>query len=157
MRDPRGSWLLLVAVAAIACVPTPANRLTPEPGSDAPSAATATPTPEPTPAGPTPSPSFARPTPTPPPDFVAYTIKRGDTLEKIAKRFNTTQQSIAYWNRVTYPTLDPESSKYRPDRIELGWVLLLIPDHAVDPEDLPTLSPKPTPKPTPSPSPSASA
>lgn len=149
MRARWGSGLVLATIVASGCVPTPPNLATPAPGG---ATAIPTATPVPSPAGPTPSPSFVRPTPTPSPDFVAYTVKRGDSLEKIANRFGTSGRSIAYWNRVTYPSLDPDSPAYEPDRIELGWVLLLIPNAEVDPEDLPTLSPSPTPTPTPVPS-----
>ena len=81
------------------------------------------PTPTVTPEGPTPTPAFIRPTPTPGPSFATYKVKKGDTISSIAKKFKTSVQSIAYWNRVTYPSLDPESAKYRPDRLEVGWVL----------------------------------
>jgi len=97
----RVRWLLfavLLAMLVTACVPDPANRLSPSAGS-----AEASPTPRPTPAGPTPTPSFVRPTPTPGPTFALYTVKTGDTLVGIAKRFKTDGRSIAYWNRVTYP------------------------------------------------------
>jgi hypothetical protein len=143
----RVRWLqlamLLVLVAA--CVPTPANRLSPSPEG---SAAPGEPTPVPTPAGPTPTPSFVRPTPTPGPTFATYTVKPGDTLVRIARRFGTSGRSIAYWNRNTYPSLDPDSPKYQPDRLEVGWVLQLLPNQEVDPEALPELTPKPTPRPT---------
>lgn len=141
-RPPVGSirpMMLLVTVAAVllvACVPDPTNRPTP---SDA--GALATPTPVPTPAGPTPTPSFVRPTPTPQPTFFTYTVVIGDNLDKIAKKFGTTGRSIAYWNRVAYPSLDPESSAYRPNYIKLGWMLRIIPNSQVDPENLPTLPP----------------
>ncbi len=137
------SAMLLVVVAA--CVPTPANRLSPSPDG---SAAAGEPTPVPTPAGPTPTPSFVRPTPTPGPTFATYTVKAGDTLVRIAKRFGTSGRSIAYWNRNTYPSLDPDSPKYQPDRLEVGWVLQLLPNQEVDPEALPELTPRPTPRPT---------
>jgi LysM domain-containing protein len=145
-RVPRlpGAILFLVLVAA--CVPTPANRLSPTPGGSG-----GAPTPVPTPAGPTPTPSFVRPTPTAGPTFALYTVKAGDTLVGIAKRFGTTGRSIAYWNRVTYPSLDPDSDKYRPDRLEVGWVLMILPNEEVDPEALPSISPVPTPRPTPPP------
>lgn len=139
--------ILLMALAA-ACVPTPANRLSPAPDG---SGAGAQPTPVPTPAGPTPTPSFVRPTPTPGPTFALYTVKTGDTLVGIAKRFKTDGRSIAYWNRVTYPSLDPDSNKYKPDRIEVGWILMILPNETVDPEALPSLTPRPTPRPTPPP------
>jgi LysM domain len=148
---PSAAILLLALTAA--CVPTPANRVGPGPNE---SGFASEPTPIPTPAGPTPTPSFVRPTATPGPTFALYTVKTGDTLVGIAKRFKTDGRSIAYWNRVTYPSLDPDSSKYQPDRIEVGWVLMILPNETVDPEELPSLTPRPTPRPTPPP-PTASA
>jgi hypothetical protein len=137
MRIARG-WIqiLLSAVILAACVPEPTNRIQAG-GSPSPTA-----TPVPTPAGPTPTPSFVRPTPTPQPTFFSYTVVSGDSLVAIAKRFKTSGRSIAYWNRVTYPSLDPDSGSYRPDYLKVGWVLALIPNAEVDPEDLPTLPPE---------------
>jgi nucleoid-associated protein YgaU len=133
---------LIVSLALIllicGCVPEPANRASHEASR---ALAVPTATPVPTPAGPTPTPSFVRPTPTPQPTFLLYLVVKGDTLGAIAKRFKTTTQSIAYWNRVTYPSLDPESSTYAPDRVRIGWTLSIIPNATVDPEDLPTLPP----------------
>jgi nucleoid-associated protein YgaU len=147
----RGTALLALTLAtaagAAACVPEPANRATP------PADVGATPTPVPTPAGPTPTPSFVRPTPTPAPTFLTYTVKTGDTLEKIAKRYHTTVRSISYWNRATYPSLDPESSKYRPNAIKVGWTLLLIPNKETDPENLPPASGQPSEEPSIAPTP----
>jgi hypothetical protein len=127
---------LLALILVAACVPEPANR-NPANGG----VAAATPTVRPTPAGPTPTPSFVRPTPTPQPTFVVYTVRRGDTLSRIAKLNGTDGRSIAYWNRLAYPSLDPESGSYRPDYLKLGWVLLVIPNAEIDPENLPTLPP----------------
>jgi LysM domain len=151
VRPIHAPWLL--AIALVACVPIPPGRAP----ASGPGAAFGTPAPTgvPTPPGPTPTLSFIRPTPTPEPTFAVYTVGRGDTLVGIAKRFKTSGRSIAYWNRVTYPSLDPESSKYQPDRLEVGWILLLLPGDEVDPENLPTLTPKPTPGPA-SPAPSGS-
>jgi hypothetical protein len=140
----RGPWiglpaivqLLAVAVLLTACVPDPTNR---PPSSGGGAAATQTPIP--TLAGPTPTPSFVRPTPTPQPTFMTYKVVTGDSLDRIAKRFGTTGRSIAYWNRATYPSLDPESSAYRPNYLKLGWILVLIPHTEVDPENLPSLPP----------------
>jgi peptidoglycan/xylan/chitin deacetylase (PgdA/CDA1 family) len=140
--------LLALTLALSACVPDPANRPTPSPTTAAPSLP-ATPSPVPTPSGPTPIPSFVRPTPTPLPTFLAYVVVAGDTLTSIARRHATTARSIAYWNRATYPTLDPDSESYDPNDIRIGWVLLLIPNAEVDPEE-----PPPTPTPTPTPAPS---
>src|SRR5262245_21101383 len=74
--------------------------------------ATATPAPTPTPT--TALPTFARPTPSPNPTFMSYVVHTGDSLNSIARQFGTTARSIAWWNRGTYPSLDPESEKYDP-------------------------------------------
>ncbi|HSK53152.1 MAG TPA: LysM domain-containing protein [Clostridia bacterium] len=140
----RGSvGLLALALLAAACVPDPAAR----PGASRPATGPSVrpATPEPTPPGPTPTLTFVRPTATPLPTFFAYRVRTGDTLISIARRFETTPQSIGYWNRATYPTLDPESSRYNPNDIRVGWTLLIIPRAEVDDQDLtpPPSSPEP--------------
>jgi len=117
-----------------ACVPDPAARTDDSGAMQAPES---TPTPVPTPAGPTPTPSFVRPTPTPQPTFLVYVVHTGDSLASIAKKHGTTALSIAYWNRLAYPSLDPESAGYKPNFIGVGWMLRLIPNSQVDPENLP--------------------
>jgi Tfp pilus assembly protein FimV len=102
-----------------------------------------------------PSPSFVRPTPTPLPTFLVYVVRSGDTLSSIANAFGTKAQSVAYWNRAAYPSLDPDSSRYDPNTIKVGWTLRLIPNAEVDPEDLPPAA-TPSPAPSASPRPSAS-
>ena len=102
----------------------------------------------PAPSGPTPPPTFVRPTPSPAPSFVSYTIQSGDTLNSIARQYRTTARSIAWWNRGTYPSLDPESPTYSPNTIRVGWVLVVLPDSVVDENNPPTPSPAP-PTPTP--------
>ena len=82
-----------------------------------------------------------RPTPAPSPTFAAYVVRRGDTLDALARRFGTSTESLAYWNRATYPSLDPDSPAYDPDRIEAGWTLVYLPGVVIDPEDLPGASP----------------
>jgi hypothetical protein len=137
---------MLVSVVMAACVPEAVGP----PGSAAsrpPGSATASPPP----SGPTPVPSFVPPTPTPAPTFVTHVVVRGDSLNSIAKRFNTKARSIAFWNRAAYPSLDPESNDYSPNRIELGWSLVLIPGSIVDEGALPSLIPIPIPA-TPTPS-----
>jgi Tfp pilus assembly protein FimV len=141
MRMRGGSGVLAVAVLVGACVPEPANRATQPPAA---SGALA-PTPIPTPAGPTPTPSYVRPTPTPQPTFLIYNVVAGDSLGSIARRFKTSGRSIAYWNRASYPSLDPDSADYRPNYLKVGWVLLLIPNKEVDPENLPSGRPTPSP------------
>lgn len=127
----------LVGLATIACVPDPANRATPPPDAEATAEVS------PTPAGPTPTPSFVRPTPTPQPSFFVYVVRTGDTLDKIARRFHTSVRSIAYWNRITFPSLDPDSANYKPNDIKVGWQLQLHPNTEVDPENLPPASGSP--------------
>jgi hypothetical protein len=144
-----------------ACVPRPAG-----PGSQSARAGGTTVAPSelvemPTtgPAGPTPIPSFTRPTPMPAPTFLAYTIKRGDTLTSIAREFHTTPRSIAFWSRGEHASLDPESPEYRPDRLEVGWIVLLIPDAVFDEDELMDATPSPSAAESavPEPSPSAAA
>ena len=115
----------LVAVAG--CLPA-TIRPTPSP--------VPTPTPGPTPT-PAPTPTPGPPTPTPAPTFMLYTVVRGDKLVLIARRFHTTGRSIAYWNRKAYPSLDPESAKYRPNLLQAGWVLQIMPgqEYAPPPDD----------------------
>ena len=130
----------LVAMGtAVACVPPPAGRATPAPS---PSPSVAPPTPSPAPTGPTPSPSFVRPTPLPSPTFLVYVVRSGDTLTSIARQFDTTAFSLAAWNRGAYPSLDPDSPTYEPDRIQPGWTLQLIPGREIDEEEL--LEPPPS-------------
>ncbi len=87
------------------------------------------------------------PTPRPSPTPLLYTVRAGDTLTSIARTFDTTARSIAYWNRVTYPSLDPASAAYAPDRIAVGWTLALWPGRTVDESSLPP-GPSPTPRPS---------
>ncbi len=90
-----------------------------------------------------------RPTLQPSPTFSRYVVKRGDTLATIAERFGTSVDSLSYWNRARYPSLDPDSPGYAPDRIQAGWTLGYIPNTLVDPNNLPpgpsaTVSAQPT-------------
>jgi hypothetical protein len=144
MTDRRaGPTLVLSLAAAVAgCLPPAVGPA----GSTTGSAAAVSPTPSPAPTGPTPSPSFVRPTPTPMPTFMTYVVKAGDSLNTIAHRFNTKARSIAFWNRAAYPSLDPESSKYAPNSIRIGWTLVLIPNVIFDENALsePSVSPVPS-------------
>jgi peptidoglycan/xylan/chitin deacetylase (PgdA/CDA1 family) len=135
---------LLLAIVATACLP---NAVGP---SGSPGPRTPVPTGRPSPSGPTPEPSFVPPTPTPMPTFRTYVVVRHDKLTSIARTFDTTARSIAYWNRATYPSLDPESEAYSPNRIEIGWSLVLMPGVVVDPQTLPDQTPLPaSPRPDP--------
>lgn len=143
--DARSRSVTLLAVTTLvvgACVPAPAGRPTPGP-TEAP--ATPAPTVAPSPTGPTPIPSFIRPTPTPLPTFLTYAVRPGDTMSSIARAFETDVDSIAYWNRDAYPSLDPDTEGYRPDRIEVGWTLVLIPGVRVDLSEVPERTPTPAP------------
>ena len=91
----------------------------------------------PTPGVPTPRPPIVPPTPTPLPTFLVYVVAKGDSLNTIAHKFGTTARSIAFWNRSTYPSLDPESAGYRPGLLKIGWTLSLVPNDVVDEQDLP--------------------
>jgi hypothetical protein len=102
-----------------------------------------------------------------------YTVVRGDTLVGLGRRFRTTGRSIAYWNRATYPSLDPESATYAPDNLQAGWVLQIMPGQEYVPppgdgesgeevtpapsgeDEYETESPGPSAGPSPSPGPSA--
>lgn len=86
-------------------------------------------------------------TPAPTPAFTSYTVVPGDTLGSIADRHATTWQSILYWNRATYPSLDPDDPSYDPNLIRVGWMLLLLPGVVID-FDAPLPTPAPTPAPT---------
>ncbi len=127
---------MAVAVVLAACASQP-------PQGDSPASPTSsTPAPSwPLPSGPT---RPYRPTPTPAPTFAVYTVLRGDTLIALARRLGTSPESLAYWNRARYPSLDPDAPTYQPDRIEVGWQLAYIPGTMVDPEDLPPASEQPS-------------
>lgn len=143
------AWLLVFGV--LACVPQPAGRATPTPAGATQSSGpeTAAPSPSATPAGPSPTLTFGRPTATPLPTFFAYRVRTGDTLTSIARQFETTPQSLGYWNRDTYPSLDPDSADYNPNTIRVGWTLRIIPGGEVDEQEL---TPPPTVPRSPAPS-----
>jgi hypothetical protein len=61
-------------------------------------------------------------------------VARGDSLNSIAKKYATTARSLAFWNRSTYPSLDPDSPDYAPGRLQVGWTLRLIPGLVYDEE-----------------------
>jgi peptidoglycan/xylan/chitin deacetylase (PgdA/CDA1 family) len=139
--------VVLLAVVAIALpnlIGLPGSSHAPQGSSPAP-----IPTLTAGPTGPTPEPTFTRPTPSPEPTFTSYVVRSGDTLTSIATRFRTTARSIAWWNRGTYPSLDPESAGYRPNSIRTGWILVLLPGVTVDETNPPTPSPPPGTTPAP--------
>ena len=50
----------------------------------------------------------------------------------IATAHATTWQSLVYWNREAYPSLDPEHETYDPNHLSIGWTLRLQPGVVVD-------------------------
>jgi peptidoglycan/xylan/chitin deacetylase (PgdA/CDA1 family) len=144
-----GLALLLILIVAVATLMPPLPPIGGGPGPSNAASGSASP------SGPSvsPSPTFVRPTLSPSPTFRTYVVVRGDTLTSIARQFRTTPRSIAFWNRATYPSLDPLSEDYDPNRIDIGWTLALIPGSTIDEDDLPSPSPdspSPTAPPTPS-------
>jgi Tfp pilus assembly protein FimV len=115
-------------------------------GGPAPKSSAVVPSGAPPSTGPSAAPTFVRPTPSPAPSFTSYTVRGGDSLTSIARRFRTTARSIAWWNRGMYPSLDPQSAAYDPNTIRVGWVLNVLPDTVVDENDPPP--PGPTAQPT---------
>ena len=143
----------ILSIVAVACSPGPNGTLRPS-SLDSPSPSLA-PSAGPTASGatgpsgsaaPSGSPSFTLPTPTPGPSAVIYVVARGDSLINIAKKYSTTARSIAYWNRAKYPSLDPDSPSYKPNHLEIGWKLSIIPGVTIDDQGaLPSLKATPFP------------
>jgi len=104
------------------------------------------------PPTPTPRRTVSLPDLTPAPSFTLYAVRSGDTLLAIARRFRTTPLSLSYWNRDRYPSLDPDAATYRPNRIEIGWRLRVIPGIEADPEDFLPAPPSESPIASPNPS-----
>ncbi len=140
--------LAIVLVVAIAIVP---GLLAPPRPTPTPAATAGCPPACPSPTAPSPSvePTFVRPTPSPAPTFMSYVVRSGDTLTSIARQYRTTARSIAWWNRGTYPSLNPESEAYEPNRIDVGWTLVLIPGVTIDETNPPSPSPGPSESPGP--------
>ena len=135
---------VLVAAVAIGCLPSGGRGARSDStagGSAAGGSAAPAISGSPRPTGPTPVPSFVPPTPTPYPTFMVYVVVRGDSLNTIAHRFGTTARSLAYWNRSTYPSLDPDSPKYKPGVLQVGWTLFLVPNLEVNEDELPADTP----------------
>lgn len=141
----RLGWLATAGITIVvligACIPTGSRVPTPAPTTSGGITSEAAATPSPSPSSPSARPSFTYPTPTPLPTFFIYQVRPGDTLTSIARQHGTTARSLSFWNRQRYPSLDPDSPTYSPNRIEVGWELLLIPDVELDPEDLREPSP----------------
>ncbi|MBF8289071.1 MAG: LysM peptidoglycan-binding protein [Chloroflexi bacterium] len=139
--------VVVALVAAILILPgLPLGVTQTDSPTGSPTTAVVLPTGSPTPS---PMPSFIRPTPTPGPTFTTYVVRAGDNLNSIARAFGTTPRSLAWWNRGSYASLDPETESYDPNHIEPGWVFVLIPGVVVDDANPPSPSPGvPTSEPT---------
>ena len=142
LESPQLAAALVVVVLILAAVLIVPGMLGPS-GSPAPSGSVATGSGAPTASATSGAPTFVRPTPSPNPTFTTYVVRSGDTLNSIATAFRTSARSIAWWNRGAYPSLDPESQDYEPNRLEIGWELVLIPGAVVDENNPPTPSPDP--------------
>ena len=103
-----------------------------------------------------PSPTEAEPTGSPGPTFLIHVVKAGENLTSIAVRYKTHPRSVAYWNRDTYPSLDFESPTYKPDHVEVGWRLRILPG-VILADPLPTRRPSARPSVSIPPPPSVAA
>ncbi|HUQ77271.1 MAG TPA: LysM domain-containing protein [Patescibacteria group bacterium] len=139
-RSARVLFVSLVALASLptACLP-PVSREPAQSGAAASGAVRPIASASSAPTGPTLRPSFVPPTPTPAPTFAVHTVAAGDSLTSIATTYRTSARSIAFWNRATYPSLDPESPAYRPNLLKLGWTLFLIPNVILTDDEAPAL------------------
>jgi hypothetical protein len=68
-------------------------------------------------------------------------VAHGDNLNSIAKKYGTTARSIAFWNRGTYPSLDPDSVDYAPGRLQVGWTFMVFPGLVYDEDSGATVDP----------------
>ncbi len=136
-----GAAIAAGGLLAGCAVPAPGTGTSAAAGGATTSAGTGTPT-EGAPSVPAPS-RPPRPTPAPAPTFSTYTVRPGDSLIALADRFGTTPESLAFWNRARYPSLDPTSPAYQPGRIEAGWQLAYLPGEVADSRNLPPASAAP--------------
>ena len=103
-----------------------------------------------------PSPSDDEPSGSPEPTFLIHVVKAGENLTSIALRYKTHPRSVAYWNRDSYPSLDFESPTYKPDHVEVGWRLRILPG-VILADPLPTRRPSARPSVSIPPPPSVAA
>jgi len=135
--------LVLTACSLVAVTPSPSPSASP----------VVTPAVAPSLSGPTAAPTAS---PSAAPSFVSYTVARGDTLHAIARRFETTWQSLIFWNKDRYGQLNPDDPSWNPDAIQAGWTLGVVPGTRViyQPVPAPSITPSPSPEPaTPTPAP----
>jgi peptidoglycan/xylan/chitin deacetylase (PgdA/CDA1 family) len=125
MRRTRRQTLssLLVVTLLAACVGAPSG--TPTGATPSGLAGSASPAPSATV-------SPGLPTPRPDPTLAQHLVVAGETLNSIAREHATSWQSLVYWNRDRYPSLDPGDPDYDPDSIKAGWTLALVPGVVLD-------------------------
>jgi peptidoglycan/xylan/chitin deacetylase (PgdA/CDA1 family) len=72
----------------------------------------------------------------------------GDTLSVLGRRYDTSWQSVVFWNKDRYASLNPVSPAYDPGLLEVGWELVVWPGVVV-PFDapMPTATPVATARP----------
>ena len=73
-------------------------------------------------------PTFVRPTPSPQPSFITHVVQPGDTLSSIARKYDTTARSIAWWNRGAYPSSTRSPRRYDPNHLESAGCSCSCPD-----------------------------
>jgi peptidoglycan/xylan/chitin deacetylase (PgdA/CDA1 family) len=113
-----------VVTLLAACTGAPQGTPTGATPSGVAGGATPTATPSAAPAG--------TATPRPDPTFAQHLVVAGETLSSIARDNATSWQSLVYWNRDRFPSLDPGDPAYDPDSIKAGWTLLLVPGVVLD-------------------------
>jgi len=146
---PRILATLLASVLLVAACQLATPTASPAPTEVATTSPTATASP--------PASAVSSPSPSPSPNesaFVSHSVVAGDTLFGIARAYDSTWQSIVFWNKDRYASLDPDDPSYDPGRIEIGWVLLVQPGVVVQYEPGPGATARPTAEPTPTAPPS---
>lgn len=149
----RAAGLLLVSALLAGCLGGTDSTTAPsrDPGhTEVPSlpsptpSLTASPRVTPVPGSPTATPTAA-PTPTTG-EVTTYTVRSGDWLSAIARRFDTSVAQLQAWNADRYPSLVSD-----PNSLQAGWVLVVAGEPGVTPLPAPTAAPS-TPRPTSPPS-----
>ena len=91
----RLTWLVALIVLMHGCAEMPANAPIDDRTATRDKSKTTTPT------KPTPAPAAVAPEPADPPGF--YTVRKGDTLGKIARQFTQSVRDLTEWNRLSDP------------------------------------------------------
>jgi peptidoglycan/xylan/chitin deacetylase (PgdA/CDA1 family) len=151
MPRTRAPWRIAVALLSCLLVGSACQVAGPTASPSPTEAATpsATPTGSPSPSATTsasPSPSGEV--------FTSHVVQAGDTLYRIAATYETSWQSLVFWNKDRFASLNPDDPSYDPGRIEIGWVVVLQPGVVLAYEPGPGATPRPSAAPTTAPLPS---